>query len=145
MAKKGVMPKFIPDNRGRVRTEETKRKISETLKRKGIKPPSRKGITNPDALCRKAGYFAHLQKRRVLRKKTNGGSHTFKEWLQLKEAYRFTCPCCGVKEPDIKLTIDHIEPISLGGTDDINNIQPLCIKCNMSKSVKTIKYEVFIQ
>ena len=34
MAKKGVMPKFIPDNRGRVRTEETKRKISETLKRK---------------------------------------------------------------------------------------------------------------
>lgn len=33
------MPKFIPNNKGVIRTEENKKKISETLKRKGIKPP----------------------------------------------------------------------------------------------------------
>lgn len=34
-------------HKGRVKTNEQKRKISETLKSKGIKPPSRKGIPNP--------------------------------------------------------------------------------------------------
>ena len=38
-ALKGRMPKFIPDNKGIVRSSETKLKISKTLKEKGIKPP----------------------------------------------------------------------------------------------------------
>ena len=38
-AMKGKMPKFIPDNKGKVRSVENKKRISETLKLKGIKPP----------------------------------------------------------------------------------------------------------
>ena len=36
-AMKGRMPKFIPNNKGRIRTVENKKKISDTLKKKGIK------------------------------------------------------------------------------------------------------------
>ena len=38
-ALKGKIPKFIPDNKGRILTTEHRKKISDTLKIKGIKPP----------------------------------------------------------------------------------------------------------
>ena len=81
---KGKMPKFIPNNKGVKRTPENKKKISDTLKRKGIIPPSRKGIFKENALIRQKGYKAFLEKRREIKKKNNGGSHTFGDWQTLK-------------------------------------------------------------
>lgn len=74
------------------------------------------------------------------RKRAASGSHTFAEWDELKRKYCFTCPCCFKSEPDITLTIDHIVPLSKGGTEDIENIQPLCKSCNCRKSVKSTRY-----
>src|SRR6266550_901858 len=103
-AMKGRRPKFIPDNRGLVRSPELRQRISVTLKAKGIKPPSRKGIRNPDALIRKPGYFSFLERRRKYRKKMAGGSHTFIEWENLKSSVEYTCQRCLRKEPEIQLT-----------------------------------------
>ena len=92
---------------------------------------------NPEryrALC-VAGY----RKRRVL-KLGNGGSHTIGEWELLKVQYGFACPSCNRKEPEVKLTGDHIIPLSKGGSDSIENIQPLCSSCNCKKHTKTIKF-----
>jgi hypothetical protein len=69
-----------------------------------------------------------------------GLGHSYGEWDILKKQYGNTCPCCKKSEPEIKLTEDHIIPLSKGGGDLIENIQPLCIKCNIKKNVKTIKY-----
>lgn len=69
------------------------------------------------------------------------GSFTFEDWARLKELYDFTCPKCYRKEPDIILTQDHIIPISKGGNNFIENIQPLCRGCNASKSDNFIIYE----
>jgi len=73
------------------------------------------------------------------------GGHTVKEWLKLKEKYNFTCVDCQKKEPEIKLTKDHVIPLTKWnkyienhleityGYNDIINIMPRCRSCNSSK------------
>lgn len=68
------------------------------------------------------------------------GGHSFGDWELLKKQYGFICPSCKQMEPKIKLTEDHIIPLSRGGSDLIENIQPLCLLCNMKKHTKSIKY-----
>ncbi len=80
-------------------------------------------------------------KRRRDRMRNAGGTHTLQEWEMLKKEYDYYCPACGKCEPKIKLTEDHIIPISKGGSDNIKNIQPLCGSCNIKKFNKIIKYK----
>jgi len=47
--------------------------------------------------------------------------------------YKFTCQKCGSKE---NLTIDHIKPVSKGGSDDYDNLTILCKSCNSRKGAK---------
>ena len=74
-----------------------------------------------------------LYKTRMDRIKKNGGSHTQQQWEYLKAAYNYTCNMCGIKEPEIKLTKDHIISVKNGGSNDIGNLQPLCRHCNSIK------------
>lgn len=64
------------------------------------------------------------------------GYYTTGEWEQLKIQYAFKCAACGRREPEIKLTRDHIIPLSRGGSNFIENIQPLCGQCNCIKHAK---------
>ncbi len=46
------------------------------------------------------------------------------------------CRLCGArptKDNEVELDIDHIEPASLGGSDEIENLQVLCAQCNRAK------------
>lgn len=76
----------------------------------------------------------------IKRLKTESLSHTYWDWELLKKQYGYTCPCCKKGEPEIRLTEDHIIPLSKWGSDLIENIQPLCQHCNSMKHTKTIKY-----
>jgi hypothetical protein len=58
------------------------------------------------------------------------GSHTEEEWQATLLEYNYECANCHSRN---NLTVDHIKPISKGGTDFISNIQPLCRKCNSIK------------
>lgn len=79
-----------------------------------------------------------IKHRRRTRKTRAGGSYTVSEWNALVNHFGNKCLCCG--RDDVKLTADHIIPISKGGTSNIDNIQPLCFSCNSSKCDKTIDY-----
>jgi 5-methylcytosine-specific restriction endonuclease McrA len=74
--------------------------------------------------------ISHLKARRYARERCAEGSHSLKEWQALKRIYRNKCGMCGEEK---KLTKDHIIPLSEGGTDYIDNIQPLCRNCNSKK------------
>lgn len=45
-----------------------------------------------------------------------------------------TCRYCGASAPDVKLTVDHVVPVALGGTDDPTNLVTACADCNSGKS-----------
>ncbi len=46
----------------------------------------------------------------------------------------FTCRYCGAKAPDVELTVDHVTPTALGGTDDPTNLVACCRPCNSGKA-----------
>jgi len=84
-------------------------------------------------------WLIYTQTRRA-RKTKNGGTFTLQEWNDLKAFYGYKCLACDRYEPEIKLTPDHVVPLSRGGRNDIQNIQPLCSHCNNRKRAKTIDY-----
>ena len=71
------------------------------------------------------------------------GSFTSKEFREKLKKYN-VCPICkrnwkDIKVPKGKKTViaaDHIKPISKGGKNTIDNIQPLCFSCNSKKGDK---------
>jgi len=89
---------------------------------------------------KKESWISNRRNRVLKRIKDILGSHTYGEWELLKIQYGNTCPSCHKSEPEIKLTEDHIIPLSKGGSDLIENIQPLCQSCNSKKQTKIIKY-----
>lgn len=95
---------------------------------------TRKWRRNNRDKCRNA------ERRRELRERQAQGFHTVEEWEALKAQYDYKCLCCGRQEPDIELTRDHVVPLSKGGHDSIDNIQPLCRGCNSSKSIREVDF-----
>lgn len=82
---------------------------------------------NPDVMSLSSG-------RRRARKAGNGGSHTIDQRREKFTLLGDVCYYCGIPG---KMTVDHLIPISRGGTDDIENIVPACLLCNARKNNKT--------
>lgn len=66
---------------------------------------------------------------------------TLEEWLTIKNKYNNKCLCCSIEKPII--IIDHILPVSKGGTNTLDNIQPLCESCNKKKKDKYIDFRPY--
>lgn len=81
--------------------------------------------------------------RRKQRVNDAAGSYTQAEWDKHCADAGFKCLCCG--RADVPLTIDHVVPLSQGGSHWIANLQALCRSCNSSKGVKRTDYRPYSQ
>jgi 5-methylcytosine-specific restriction protein A len=51
---------------------------------------------------------------------------------------RFQCTYCGAPGTDVELEIDHIIPVSKGGSHHISNLTTACRACNQKKSDRAL-------
>jgi hypothetical protein len=57
----------------------------------------------------------------------------------------FTCQYCGAKAPDVVLHVDHINPVSKGGDNEIINLITSCLPCNLGKSDRLLTDKTSIE
>lgn len=57
----------------------------------------------------------------------------------------FKCQYCGRCAPDVLLRLDHIEPHSKGGSDNITNLITACFECNSGKGAVRLSDTSLIQ
>lgn len=50
----------------------------------------------------------------------------------------FTCQYCGRQAPEAILHVDHIDPVSKGGSNDILNLVTACDACNLGKGAREL-------
>lgn len=67
-------------------------------------------------------------------------SMNFQLWKSMRsfvfERDNYTCSYCGKR--GIKLEVDHIKPLSRGGTNDYSNLTAACVRCNRQKANKSL-------
>lgn len=83
-------------------------------------------------------YLSGVHKRRVLVE--SRGSYTQEDWDALCARYGNKCLWCDVKTA---LTVDHVVPLSQGGSNTIDNLQPLCARCNGRKHSRIMDFRMF--
>lgn len=79
----------------------------------------------------------------ILRKTQNKSNKTFaqeqralvtpKIRFEVLKRDNFTCQYCGAHGEGVVLEVDHIIPISKGGTSDMGNLSTACFDCNRGK------------
>jgi 5-methylcytosine-specific restriction endonuclease McrA len=152
-------PGYYSDNRERILAQRRKRYAENIEKErqlgrtkyyrrrdKAVKHQRDKYVANRESELKRGKKWrgehpqemrAHCRKRHAL-KLGASGTHSAKEWEELKEFFGNKCLCCGIT--GVALTEDHIVPLTKGGNDGIDNIQPLCGPCNSKKKQRTVDY-----
>jgi hypothetical protein len=105
--------------------------MMETSKGKFAKYRKEWKRANPDLVR------AQVHVRRA-RKIGNGGEHTGEQLAELFESQKCRCanPYCRIDLRAVKKELDHKEPLALGGSSAIENLQWLCAPCNRRKHAK---------
>lgn len=86
------------------------------------------------AVLRTTRYYKRYPEKKKQRDKlygfrSRGYNAGYIDWEAVENLDK-VCKECGTIED---LTIDHIRPLSKGGTNDISNLQVLCRRCNATK------------
>lgn len=59
-----------------------------------------------------------------------------KERFKILKRDNFTCRYCGRTAPAVKLHVDHVKPVSEGGTNARSNLIAACADCNFGKGAE---------
>lgn len=103
---------------------ETRYRSKPETKQLAVKRTRRYLLKNPDK--RKKWDTEYWYRRR-------GKNAGYMDWQAISDKFETLgnkCQLCGTTE---RIEIDHILALSKGGTNDIDNLQPLCKPCNSGK------------
>lgn len=56
------------------------------------------------------------------------------QWSEILEKHKFQCAVCSRSDSEVRLQQDHKVPRTRGGSNELENWQPLCDECNNFKS-----------
>jgi 5-methylcytosine-specific restriction endonuclease McrA len=73
---------------------------------------------------------SRVRRRRARQIEAPGRGVSATEWQEVLEAAVGLCSYCNESRP---LTLDHVEPLALGGAHDAENVVAACKPCNSSK------------
>ena len=124
--------------------EQRKRLIAAITGRPRPDLSGSKSIFWVDGRSLEPGYWRAMHSIKSQRRRAQGRIDR-KEWIAILARFNNQCPACGRSEPEIVLTIDHITPLVCDGTNNSDNLQPLCRSCNSRKKTQTIRYEPYGQ
>ena len=116
-----------------------RRQYEQTEKRKLIRKRYRQSEKHKLAL--KRWYHSDAGKLKIKeaqyrRRNAAGGPIDLHAWNAKMQTLGHVCQMCQKDLDADSLTIDHIFPLSKGGTNHVDNLQPLCRPCNSSKGNK---------
>ena len=132
---RGISKRYYCKNKERVLERSKKWHILNKEKRKEI--VARWRTNNPEKWI-EVRKIANLNAK--IKRLGLDGKISSADWESLKKKYNWTCPSCKKQEPEVKLTIDHVIPVTKGGDNHVSNLQPLCKSCNSKKYNKVIRY-----
>ena len=104
-----------------------------------------KRVNNPERFhaIDRARYWRDPEKRRhqsrIARAKRSGKSCyiSLQDWQALLVHFNFRCAYCGTKLNKKNRSLDHRTPLVRGGTNEISNLVPSCLRCNQRKHSMT--------
>lgn len=62
-----------------------------------------------------------------------------KDRFAFLQKHGFACHYCGRRAPEVAFHIDHVFPLSLGGTSNEENLTLACDECNIGKGNKPLR------
>lgn len=102
--------------------------------------------THPEKVAESQATYhrTHLEARRAIAEKRRAKYSntpidellTSAEWLAILAQADGHCAYC---DKEAKLTLDHVIPLSKGGTHSKDNVVPACLHCNSSKGNRTLE------
>ena len=112
------------------------KRVDIELKRAKRISKERSKAGDEGAGARWGGNYTPGTRAERLAKARGKGTHTAIEWAALQEALDHKCVRCGIPASNCegdRLCKDHVVPIYQGGSDGIDNLQPMCRNCNSAK------------
>ena len=94
------------------------------------------GAVTPSQDIFKCAIEVQNRKRKSLSKKTR---------FEVFKRDSFKCQYCGASAPSVVLVVDHIEPFSKNGADDVMNFITACQPCNAGKGARKLGDNVVIE